>query len=128
MNATHIRHLACILLICWPLAGVAAEPPVKPAENPAKTTYALSPNDLVLVKVYRHDDLETKLRVASDGTATFPLLGTVNLGGKTLEEASAHIRDLLSKDYLVNPQVTITMLEYSKRRFTVLGQVQKPGA
>jgi polysaccharide export outer membrane protein len=34
---------------------------------------------------------------------------------------------LFGKDYLVNPQVTLTVTEYAKRRFTVLGQVQKPG-
>jgi polysaccharide export outer membrane protein len=89
--------------------------------------YVLAPNDLVLVKVYRQDDLESRLRLAANGTTTFPLLGTINLGGKTLEEATAQIRDLLAKDYLVNPQVTITILEYAKRRFTVLGQVQRPG-
>jgi polysaccharide export outer membrane protein len=37
------------------------------------------------------------------------------------------IRDLLAKDYLVNPQVSVSISEYDKRRFTVLGQVQKPG-
>ena len=73
-------------------------------------------------------DLESRLRIAKDGTSIFPLLGTVNLGGKTVEQATAYVRELLTKDYLVNPQVTITVLEYAKRRFTVLGQVQKPGS
>src|SRR6185503_5788059 len=45
----------------------------------------------------------------------------------TVDQAAALIRDELAKDYLVNPQVTVTVLEYSKRRFTVLGQVQRPG-
>jgi polysaccharide export outer membrane protein len=89
--------------------------------------YVLAPNDLVLVKVYRQDDLESRVRLAANGNTTFPLLGTINLGGKTLEEATTQIRELLAKDYLVNPQVTLTILEYAKRRFTVLGQVQRPG-
>jgi polysaccharide export outer membrane protein len=93
---------------------------------PAKA-YVLAPNDLVLVKVYRQDDLESRVRIAANGATSFPLLGTINLGGKTLEEATAHIRELLARDYLVNPQVSLTILEYAKRRFTVLGQVQKPG-
>src|SRR5438093_3232719 len=91
-------------------------------------TYILSPNDLVQVKVYRQDDLESKLRIAQDGTSAFPLLGTIQLGGKTVEEAARYMHELLAKDYLVDPQVSITVLEYAKRRFTVLGQVQKPGA
>ena len=82
---------------------------------------------MLQVKVYQEDDLETKTRIAKDGTCSFPLIGVVNLGGKTVEQASQVIRDRLAKDYLVNPQVTVTVVEYSKRRFTVLGQVQKPG-
>jgi len=93
----------------------------------APKAYVLAPNDLVLVKVYRQDDLESRVRLAANGNTTFPLLGTINLGGKTLEEATAQIRELLAKDYLVNPQVSLTILEYAKRRFTVLGQVQRPG-
>jgi len=91
-------------------------------------TYRLSPNDVVRVKVFQEDDLTTELRLAKDGTATFPLLGVINIGGKTVDEAAAAIRDLLGKDYLVNPQVTLTVVEYAKRRFMVLGQVQKPGS
>jgi polysaccharide export outer membrane protein len=89
--------------------------------------YILAPNDVVQVKVYQEDDLETKMRIARDGTSSFPLIGVVQLGGKTVEQASNLIKQRLGKDFLVNPQITLTVVEYSKRRFTVLGQVQKPG-
>src|SRR5687767_14528300 len=111
MNATHPWQLISILLLSCLLRLNAAELAPVAAASAGRQTYVLSPNDLVLIKVYRHDDLESKLRLASDGTTTFPLLGTVTLGGRTLEEASTYIRDLLEKDYLVNPQVTITVLD-----------------
>lgn len=98
------------------------------AAAPETRTYRLSPNDIVKIKVFQEDDLTTEMRLAKDGSGTFPLLGAINLGGKTVDEAAASIRELLGKDYLVNPQVTLTVVEYSKRRFTVLGQVQKPGS
>jgi protein involved in polysaccharide export with SLBB domain len=82
----------------------------------------------VQIRIYQEDDLETRTRIGKDGTITFPLLGTVNIGGRTLEQAAAVIRGLLAADYLVNPQVSVTVSEYAKRRFTVLGQVQRPGA
>jgi protein involved in polysaccharide export with SLBB domain len=91
-------------------------------------TYVLTPNDVVQIKVYQEDDLETKARVGQDGTISFPLIGVVQIGGKTMEEAGDLIREKLDKDYLVNPQITLIVVEYSKRRFTVLGQVQKPGS
>src|SRR5688572_18887782 len=95
---------------------------------PIASTYRLCPNDVLRVKVFQEDDLTTEIRLGKDGSATFPLLGVINLGGKTVDEAAANIRELLGKDYLVNPQVTLTVTEYAKRRFTVLGQVQKPGS
>lgn len=98
-----------------------------PPPAPFAQSYTLSPSDVVQVKVYQEDDLETKVRIARDGTTSFPLIGVVKLGGKTVEQAANLIRDELAKDFLVNPQVTLTVIEYAKRRFTVLGQVQKPG-
>lgn len=117
----------------FPAHLLAAEAPAStPAVTPVAVeeirSYTLSPNDVVRIKVFQEEDLTTEMRLAKDGSGTFPLLGTINLGGKTVDEAAASVRDLLGKDYLVNPQVTVTVTEYSKRRFTVLGQVQKPGS
>jgi polysaccharide export outer membrane protein len=88
----------------------------------------LAPNDLIEVKVFQEDDLQSTLRVSRAGTITFPLIGVVKVAGRTPEEAARLIRDALAKDYLVNPQVSVTVTESFKQRFTVLGQVQKPGA
>ena len=89
--------------------------------------YSLSPGDLIEVKVFQEDDLESKLRISDEGTITFPLIGVVRIGGMTAQAASQVIRNALRR-YLVNPQVTLIVSEYSKRRFTVLGQVQQPGS
>jgi polysaccharide export outer membrane protein len=56
-----------------------------------------------------------------------PLLGSVRVAGNTVSQATATITSLLGKEYLVNPQVTLNVTEFAKRRFTVLGQVQRPG-
>ncbi len=124
-----LTAIGVLMLVVSPRANgaettpAATAPPVEEAR-----TYKLSPNDVVKIKVFQEDDLTTEIRLAKDGTGTFPLLGVITLGGKTVDEAAASIRELLGKDYLVNPQVTLTVVEYSKRRFTVLGQVQKPGS
>jgi protein involved in polysaccharide export with SLBB domain len=89
--------------------------------------YRLSPNDLIYVKVFQEDDLNSTLRVSEDGTVIFPLIGSVKIGGQSVDGATATIRDLLNARFLVNPQVTLTVLGYANRHITVLGQVQKPG-
>jgi polysaccharide export outer membrane protein len=95
--------------------------------NSLRREYLLAANDVVQVKVYQEDDLDAKVRVSRDGSVTLPLLGTVSIGGKSREQSASLIRELLAAKYLVNPQVTVDVVEYSKRRFTVLGQVQRPG-
>jgi polysaccharide export outer membrane protein len=94
--------------------------------KPVRPDYILVANDVVHVKVYQEDDLEAKVRVSKDGSVVLSLLGSVTIGGKTREQAAKHIRDLLGDKYLVNPHVSLEILEYSKHRFTVLGQVQRP--
>jgi polysaccharide export outer membrane protein len=87
----------------------------------------LVPDDFIHVEVYQEPDLEARRRVAKDGTITLPLLNQVRVAGKTVEEVTALIREGLARDYLVNPRVTVTVLEYAKWKFTVAGQVLRPG-
>jgi len=118
----------------------AAPPPGSTAAVPATATpgtsmpvtaaspqYVLRVGDVVQVKVYQEDDLTSVSRIGTDGTIAMPLLGSVKVISNTVDEASTIIRDLLGKDYLVSPQVSLNVTEFAKRRFTVLGQVQKPG-
>jgi polysaccharide export outer membrane protein len=104
---------------------VAAPPKVEPAAN-AAPGYRLTCNDLIHIKVFQEDELETVARVGRDGTIPFPMLGTLSVGGKTLPETTAAVT-LALKDYLVRPQVAVRVVEYTKRKFTVLGQVNRPG-
>jgi polysaccharide export outer membrane protein len=57
-----------------------------------------------------------------------PLIGTVDLTGKTIQQAQDLIRQLYDRDYLVNPQISLLVLEYAKHDVKVLGQVEKAGA
>jgi polysaccharide export outer membrane protein len=83
--------------------------------------------DVLEVAVYQEEDLKAKVTVDAKGMVSLPLLGSVRVGGSTTDEAAATIRDLYGKDYLVNPQVTVAVTERAKRRFTVMGQVSRPG-
>ena len=98
-----------------------------PTLTAASPQYVLRAGDVVQVKVYQEDDLTSVSRIGKEGSITMPLLGTVKVGSNTLAEATVIVHDLLEKDYLVNPQVSLNVIEFAKRRFTVLGQVQKPG-
>lgn len=98
------------------------------AETAEVSNYKLTPNDLLDFRVFQEPDLDAVIRISGDGTATFPLVGSVAIGGKTVGEAIDILRSRYKDGYLVSPQVNLTVRTYAKQRFTVLGQVQKPGA
>ena len=126
MKLKYALSAACAALFLFtPPAGADDAP--ESASTVESSNYVLGPNDIIQLKVYREADLESRVRIGKDGTATFPLIGTLNVGGKTVEAATKLVQQLLNKDFLVNPQVSLSVAEYAKRRFTVLGQVQKPG-
>ena len=91
------------------------------------STYTLSPYDVIDVSVYNEDDLHTRARLGADGTALLPLIGTVSLGGKTVAEANDLIRDKYAKGFVKDPHILLTVVEYRKSTFSILGQVVRPG-
>jgi protein involved in polysaccharide export with SLBB domain len=94
----------------------------------APTGYQLSANDAIIVEVFGEDDLRTSARLNGEGNVSLPLIGSVHLGGLTMTQATARVTELYARDYLVNPKVNVSLQGYAKRRFTVLGQVNRPGS
>ena len=90
--------------------------------------YQLSASDLIAVEVFGEEDLRTAARLNSEGNVSLPLIGSVHLESLTLAQATTRVTELYARDYLVNPKVNVTLLGYAKRRFTVLGQVNRPGS
>lgn len=109
-----------------PAPGAAGVPTAK-AVPLVDGSYQLAPHEVVKVTVFQEDDLTATARIAEDGTIQLPLIGSVNIGGKTIRQAAATIEAALRQDYLVHPQVSLTIAEFAKRRFAILGQVQRPG-
>ncbi len=90
-------------------------------------TYVLRPNDTIRVAVYEEPDLSVQVRILKTGQASFPLIGSVEVGGISVSAAATKIRDLYAKDYLVDPKLTLTVDEYATEFISVLGAVKIPG-
>ena len=89
--------------------------------------YILQPGDLVDIKVFMEDAMDRTLRISSNGTITYPLIGNIRISGVSLSEAEEKIATKL-KHYIKNPQVSMLIKEYSNKTVYVLGQVKKPSA
>ena len=102
--------------------------------SPASATlaadpYSLGPGDLVQITVYAGGEKQVDFTgyISALGTITSPLIGEFKVSGMTTYEAERSLRDVLARDYYVDPQVLVTVKEYGGQIF-VMGAVKKPGA
>lgn len=90
--------------------------------------YAIGPGDLIKITAFQNPDMATETRVSEAGTITFPLIGTVEVGGLTTAQAEVKIAALLkSGSFVPRAQITVLVMQYRSRQVSVLGQVNKPG-
>jgi polysaccharide export outer membrane protein len=120
---------SCVFLaaaLVFPPCARAAEA-VEPVET-VEVDRKIAALDIIIIDVVGEKDLTNKeFRVSSSGTITYPFLGILEVKGKTPAEVETVIRDQLGKDYIVDPQVIVTVKEYRTRTVSVIGQVNKPG-
>ncbi|HNX69109.1 MAG TPA: polysaccharide biosynthesis/export family protein [Candidatus Omnitrophota bacterium] len=89
--------------------------------------YQIGPENALQIDVYygKNENISQKVRVSSAGAINYPLVGEVQVVGLTVAQLQEKLRELLEKDYLVNPQVTVFIEEYST--VSIMGEVKKPG-
>ena len=89
--------------------------------------YVLGAPDVMKVTVWGQEDLSKEFVIDPDGTIDFPLLGRVAAAGRTPRALAADLAKALEKDYLVNPQVSVTVREYLSKKVQILGEAEHPG-
>ena len=87
----------------------------------------MGPEDLLAIEVYGQDKLSRTLRVSGQGDITMPLVGVVKVAGLTPQEIEKRLEELYDAQFLVNPQITVTVKEFRYQRVSVTGAVAKPG-
>lgn len=104
-------------------AGETREP--LPA-SAAGRRYTVGVADVLRVSVWKNPDLSQTVTVGPDGFASLPLLGDVHMAGITTDDLAKVLTSRLSA-YVVNPQVTVSVVEIRSRQVYVVGQVARPG-
>jgi polysaccharide export outer membrane protein len=117
VNYLKIIILKLLLLGClFPLHSLADE----------TFSYRLGSGDKLAIKVFNQADLTGEYTVDGDGKISMPLIGTVKLDNMTLQELEEHLKKKLSPDFLLNPRITIQVLNY--RPFYIMGEVKSTGS
>lgn len=88
----------------------------------------LKPNDQIEITVFGQPELATKTTVDDNGMIVLPLIGATKVAGLSVNQAACQIQELYDHDYLVDPRVTVQVSQMAVLRFTILGQVYRPGS
>ena len=102
----------------------------KPAQKPAAPSstemqeYRLGSGDVLKITVFNQEDLSGEYTINGAGQISLPLIGDVNAKDLTELQLEQGISDKLKPDYLLNPRVSVQVLNY--RPFYILGEVKEP--
>ena len=105
------------------------------AANAQNTTdYIMCPGDVLQVVVYGHEDLSTPANASNsspyvvrpDGKVSFPLIGDVDVTGKTVAQFREELASRFSQ-YLVTPSISVNVMRLGTTRVYVLGEIKRPG-
>jgi len=107
---------------------MAEEAAVNPYYNNFFSTYRLGPEDVVSIEVFNQDRYSRKgITIPPSGRISLSLIpGGVFVNGKTVEEVAAIIAKRYD-EYIIGPQVTVSLDKASSYRYSVIGDVGQPG-
>ena len=127
LNSALLTAVAAAVL-CSAVPLTQAQAPAASSTAPVANEYKLGSGDVVRISVYQNPDLTLETRITEAGIVTYPLLGTIRLGGLGVTAAEKMIGDgLRNGNFVKQPQVTIVVLQVRGNQASVLGQVNRPG-
>ena len=107
--------LFCCLVMMVGLV-LPASAMAEPAESDGATEgYLLGPGDVLDVRVWEEEDLSGAFTVGEAGNLEVPLVGSLLVLGRTVDSVSMELQQRLAKDFLVEPQVAISIKTYASQ-------------
>ncbi|MDB5809256.1 MAG: Polysaccharide export protein EpsE [Betaproteobacteria bacterium] len=98
------------------------------AQQAKQPEYELGQGDSIRIVIFQNPDLTVETRVTENGTVSYPLVGSIRVGGMTIPEAERTIAKALSDGgFIQKPQVNIVLLQNRGNQVSVLGAVNRPG-
>ncbi|MFN0124008.1 MAG: polysaccharide biosynthesis/export family protein [Blastocatellia bacterium] len=100
---------------------------IQPYLNNSFDVFRMGPEDKVSVLVFNQERYSMpNVTIPPDGRLNYPLIGMVKVTGRTSEDVEKEIAEKLS-EYIIEPKVTVQVVEAHSMKFMVLGDVANPG-
>ena len=113
-----VMSVRCVWLM--PAEAVAQQ------ESSDSASYLLGAGDVLEVRVWEEEDLSGDLTINESGMIDLPLVGEIAASGRTVDQVSEELRARLAKDFLVEPQVSVSIKTHVSQPVLVQGAVRKP--
>ncbi|MDP8235776.1 MAG: polysaccharide biosynthesis/export family protein [Candidatus Erginobacter occultus] len=112
------------------IPGSDADP--RPSPTPqswfgGENVYRVGPGDVLKVTVYGEEDLSGLFRISPEGTISWSWVGEVRAAGQTETEILEELRGILTRDYIRQPRVDLSIAEYQSQVVYFFGNVRHPG-
>jgi len=113
------------------LPGGNGQPNLRAPQSPdidlLRPNYVLRPGDQIMLRAFEMPDIsERPFQIDGDGFINLPELGKIKAGGITVQNLEAALLDLL-KRYVRQPQVTVTVVQFSSEPVFFVGAFKAPG-
>ncbi len=90
------------------------------------TEFLIGPEDVLVVTVWRNQELSKEVIVRPDGKISLPLLGDIVAAGMTAQALSKQVADALA-EFMSTPNVSVQVKEINSYHVFVVGEVARPG-
>jgi len=126
--ATSNPRCSTILILCVALflTSAQADESAEVAAAPDRPAYTVNPGDVLSITVWKEEDLQRQIIIRPDGAFSFPLVGDIQIEGKSIEQIRQALAEKLEK-YIPDPVVTVAVENLGGNKVYVIGQVQRPG-
>lgn len=88
--------------------------------------YKLTIGDRLLLSIYGESNTEREVTIDTYGNITYPILGTMSVVGKTIDEARDEMNERIKKVYRFT-FLNVTPIEFAGQHYTILGEINVPG-
>ena len=113
------RWVVVVIVMCALVVPVAAQD---------TSDYRIGSKDLLEIRVLEISELNVERRVTEAGAIDLPLLGQLNVAGKSATEVRQQLEELLRAKYVNRANVSVVVKEFANKPVSVVGAVTKPGS
>ena len=113
-----------IISVCLMAGSVQAVE--KADELPPGQAYIIGPGDMLLISVWKVEDMTMRITVLPDGKISFPLIGEIMAAGKTIAELKAVLETKISR-FVPEPVLSVVVENVNSLMIYVIGKVNNPG-